>query len=270
MKKFIMGLVFGVILTTLGIAMGAENPIKIVFDGRELHPDTPPQIINDRTFLPLRFVAETLGINVEWDAATRTVIMTSPENMPPYSLVAYQKLNDEYGFVILGEVKNDSKKTYSDGKVKAEVLDVSGNVIDKLTATLPPGITPGETAYFKMRSFSNQGNLVKTVNFSFSGEQEIDVTPTNVSFSEIRFSRDSDIYDDSIYVTGEVEKSNEDLYRKYQNPIIQIGLFDKDGKMVNYGERELPDLKKGSYSEFKITLDKGPAYATYKLKCFSD
>lgn len=187
MKKFIIGLVVGVILTSLGIAVGAENPIRIVFDGRELQPDTPPQIINDRTFLPLRFVAETMGINVEWDASTRTVIMTSPENMPPYSLVAYQKIDDEYGFVILGEVKNNSKKTYSDGKVEAVVLDAGGNIIDKLTATLPPGITPGETAYFKMRSFSNQGDLVNTVDFSFSGEEEIDVTPTHVSFSDISF-----------------------------------------------------------------------------------
>jgi len=67
-----------------------------------------------------------------------------------------------------------------------------------------------------------------------------------------------------------VEKSKEDLYRKYKNPMVQVGLFDKEGKMVNYGERDLPGLKKGSYSEFTITLDKGPDYESYILKCFSD
>ena len=35
-----------------------------------------PIIINDRTMLPLRFVAESLGCKVEWDAVTRTITIT--------------------------------------------------------------------------------------------------------------------------------------------------------------------------------------------------
>ena len=38
--------------------------------------DVKPIIINDRTMLPLRFVAENLGCKVEWDAATRTITIT--------------------------------------------------------------------------------------------------------------------------------------------------------------------------------------------------
>ncbi len=37
-----------------------------------------PIIINDRTMLPLRFVAENLGCKVDWDAATRTITITYP------------------------------------------------------------------------------------------------------------------------------------------------------------------------------------------------
>ncbi len=40
--------------------------------------DVKPIIINDRTMLPLRFVAEALGCKVEWDAATRTITITYP------------------------------------------------------------------------------------------------------------------------------------------------------------------------------------------------
>jgi len=35
-----------------------------------------PIIINDRTMLPLRFVAESLGCNVGWDPDTRTITIT--------------------------------------------------------------------------------------------------------------------------------------------------------------------------------------------------
>jgi len=37
--------------------------------------DVAPRIINDRTMLPLRFIAENLGFNVEWDGQTYTVTM---------------------------------------------------------------------------------------------------------------------------------------------------------------------------------------------------
>ena len=35
--------------------------------------DVPPQIINDRTLVPLRAISESMGAEVEWDGSTRTV-----------------------------------------------------------------------------------------------------------------------------------------------------------------------------------------------------
>ncbi|MGB9832246.1 MAG: stalk domain-containing protein [Caldisericum exile] len=37
-----------------------------------------PEIINGRTMLPLRFVAESLGAKVEWDGTTKTITITYP------------------------------------------------------------------------------------------------------------------------------------------------------------------------------------------------
>ena len=37
--------------------------------------DTPATIINGRTFVPVRFIAESLGSKVNWDDKTRTVII---------------------------------------------------------------------------------------------------------------------------------------------------------------------------------------------------
>jgi len=41
--------------------------------------DVKPIIINDRTMLPLRFVAENLGCKVDWNATTRTITITYPK-----------------------------------------------------------------------------------------------------------------------------------------------------------------------------------------------
>ena len=38
--------------------------------------DVKPIIINDRTMLPIRFIAESLGAKVDWDASTKTITIT--------------------------------------------------------------------------------------------------------------------------------------------------------------------------------------------------
>ncbi len=37
---------------------------------------TAPAIISDRTFVPVRFVADELGAETSWDDATKTVTIT--------------------------------------------------------------------------------------------------------------------------------------------------------------------------------------------------
>lgn len=46
---------------------------QALVNGRPVTLEIAPQIVNDRTMVPLRFIAEALGGTVEWDAATRTV-----------------------------------------------------------------------------------------------------------------------------------------------------------------------------------------------------
>jgi hypothetical protein len=37
-----------------------------------------PLIVSGRTMLPVRFVAEQLGADVQWEAATKTITITGP------------------------------------------------------------------------------------------------------------------------------------------------------------------------------------------------
>lgn len=72
MKRFstglIIGLVTGLIVATATFALAA-NPIKLIVNGQEIQCDVPPQNINGRVLVPARFVAESLGASVTWDAA---------------------------------------------------------------------------------------------------------------------------------------------------------------------------------------------------------
>jgi len=58
------------------ISLNIGNPQMTVhgeLGTKTIELDVPPRIINGRTMVPLRAIAEATGANVEWDATTRTV-----------------------------------------------------------------------------------------------------------------------------------------------------------------------------------------------------
>jgi len=63
--------------------------------------DSPPIIIRGRTLVPVRFIAESLDMNVDWNAESRTVIITYPEEADSYENfdgVFYRKIDlKDYG-----------------------------------------------------------------------------------------------------------------------------------------------------------------------------
>ncbi len=54
----------------------AQDEIKIIVNGKAISSDVPPQIVDGRTMVPLRAVAEALGCQVSWDGQNSSVIIT--------------------------------------------------------------------------------------------------------------------------------------------------------------------------------------------------
>lgn len=52
------------------------NKTEARVDGVKKTTDIGPKIVNGRTLLPLRFVAENLGCNVDWEGSTQTITIT--------------------------------------------------------------------------------------------------------------------------------------------------------------------------------------------------
>lgn len=67
----IMILIFSASLLTIPIT--AEDDIKVVLNGTELTFDVPPQIINDRTMVPMRAIFEALGARVVWVEESQSI-----------------------------------------------------------------------------------------------------------------------------------------------------------------------------------------------------
>ncbi len=75
MKKLISAVLVLVMifsLCTFEVSYGAEE-IKIIIDGEEKTFDSMPYIRDGRTLVPMRGVFETLGMEISWDDASKTV-----------------------------------------------------------------------------------------------------------------------------------------------------------------------------------------------------
>ena len=61
-----------------------SNEIRLTVDsttaylnGQETNLDAAPTVINDRTMLPIRFIAERFGYSVDWEQSTQTITITN-------------------------------------------------------------------------------------------------------------------------------------------------------------------------------------------------
>jgi len=47
--------------------------LSAAVNGQTVNLDVPPMINNNRTFVPLRFIGQAFGNNLEWNEQTRTI-----------------------------------------------------------------------------------------------------------------------------------------------------------------------------------------------------
>lgn len=78
MKKYFSGVLTGFIVCTMFASTFAiaNSPIKLIVNGKLVESDVPPQIINGRTMIPARPLAEALGADVRWDEENSAVVVT--------------------------------------------------------------------------------------------------------------------------------------------------------------------------------------------------
>ena len=73
---FVATFFFATAFSTMSVS---ANAVSVFLDGVRLEfEDVQPQIINDRTMVPLRAVASHFGMEATWDEASATMVFTAP------------------------------------------------------------------------------------------------------------------------------------------------------------------------------------------------
>ncbi len=113
MKKVvaILSLCLAIMSTFMSTVTFASSEIKVEIDSERIEFDVQPQLINNRTMVPLRAIFEALGAEVEWDADTKTITAMK---------------DDMVVFATIG-----STKMYVDGDTK--IMDVAPMIINNRT-----------------------------------------------------------------------------------------------------------------------------------------
>lgn len=77
MKKILTLALVVLMLSMMCVAVSAAPAVTV--DGTQVEFDAVPYVENGKVFIPFRKVAEALGISVQWDEETRTVIAMNTE-----------------------------------------------------------------------------------------------------------------------------------------------------------------------------------------------
>lgn len=94
-KGLLVGLTIGLSITVIGVSAANGsilkelwyNNIKITLDGKNVTPTdangnyVEPFTIDGTTYLPVRAISNALGINVDWNGNTNTVILSTQSNV---------------------------------------------------------------------------------------------------------------------------------------------------------------------------------------------
>lgn len=58
------------------------NNTNINYNNKIITSDVPPQVVDDRTLVPVRIIAECSNCSVSWEQKTHTVIIETPQSKP--------------------------------------------------------------------------------------------------------------------------------------------------------------------------------------------
>lgn len=192
MKKIISLIVALAVVIGAIPAMAEETPIKVVLDGNYIQFDVEPQMIDDRTMVPVRAIFTALGANVDWDELTNTV--TSSKGDINISLTI------------------DDKTLYKNGE--AIELDVPAKLVDDRTLVPVRAISE---AYGCQVDWNNGLNTVVIIS-DLSNVEITKINDESVSAGYFNYC----MYNVEINIANQLGTTLEDLEKMWNSSLGEV------------------------------------------------
>ena len=226
--------------TTVSLRIGSN---MLVRNDAAISLDVPAQLINDRTMVPARAVAEAFEAKVDWIDATQTVVITSAAisdtlpasgNSPVTNAGTVDSAYDEIIDIYRTFKRASSGAQYLvDGVDGGDATDI---MVDKLSAKL--GITDDQKLY-EMTNAANEAFFSNNLGYALK-----DINGDGVS--ELFFISD-EAYDyiDFIFAIYTIHNGKPALVRAYWSR--SSGSLGKDGTIYEHGSNGADDNFSATY-----------------------
>ena len=137
-----------IIVLSVTTATFANNPVKILLNGQEINANISSTIINGKTMVPIRNIAEIFEFEVQWNEEEKVVNITDPNSISKQFVV---ELIEEQG-------KRQDTGYYFDG-LHYELLNIDKDKDLEILARIYGGANIGQFFIFD-KSDSSQYKLV--------------------------------------------------------------------------------------------------------------
>lgn len=146
-KKIALAMAAAMTVSALALNVSADEYTKVnlLVEGQAVETDQPAVIVDSRTMVPVRVIAETLGCEVDWDAETKTVTFTQGELTA--SMVVGEKVLNISDGTITYPVEIDTPAVIINNRTMVPVRflsDTFGFDVDWDAVTKTVNVTAGE------------------------------------------------------------------------------------------------------------------------------
>lgn len=146
-----------------------------VVDSKTVLMDTKAKIYNDRTYVPIRFVSENFGYNVEWEGSTRSVYIVDKENLSQnYSTLTNISVTHETGYLTI-KLYADSEFSKVENFTLTEpiryVFDIHDAVLD-----VPQGSKEINSDVVSSVRYSQYTTSPKVIRFVIDAKQKAQIS----------------------------------------------------------------------------------------------
>ena len=194
---------------------------RATVDGQEILLDAPPVIIKDRTMVPVRFIAESLGAQVEWNPVKRSVEI---QLFQPLMAAANIHLPKEQKPAVTIGATNDMG-----GVLPGMSLSAVENLLGG-----PVTVTPGPIGT-ELRSYHNQYTGYFLVSYYQNQVEWVYTNQPGTSFAGVSVgSSGSGLSSEARYNKGSLQATfNADASRKLKQQDGKIGIYYLDAHQQN-------------------------------------
>ncbi len=220
-------------------------------DGLAVKMDVKAKILNSRTFVPIRFISENFGYNVEWDNDTRSVLITQEEKKNTDVMIT-NLFTSRDGDVFSLKLEADSEIKDVSEMVLTEplryVIDINSAILD-----VPQGSIDVNSETISRIRYSQYTNSPNAVRIVVDANKETNVTYKYVNgiftvnigdddktpyINEIKASENSSGTVFKIKSNRALEYSTYKLsnptryFVEFEKAVVDIGNFEYKGELV--------------------------------------